>query len=52
MIFKKSKDTNLDNEDDLSIKIFVKSDYRQREEDIKSIIFDSDDYNMKIFLMK
>ena len=50
MILKNSKDIYLDNEDDLSIKIFKKSNYT--EEDIKDIILDSDDSNMKIFLMK
>lgn len=50
MILKDSKDINLDNEDDLSIKIFEKTNYT--EEDTKDIIVDSDDSNMKIFLMK
>ncbi len=52
MILKNSKDINLDNQDDLSIKIFEKSYYREREEDIKDSILDSDDSDMKIFIMK
>jgi len=49
---KNSKDIYLDNEDDRSMKIFEKSSYREREEDIKDIILDSDDSNMKIFSRK
>ena len=52
MILKNSKDINLDNEDDRSIKIFEKSNYREREEDIKDSILVSDDSDMKIFIMK
>ena len=52
MILENSKDINLDNEDDRSMKIFEKSYYRDRKEDIKDIIFDSYDSNMKIFLRK
>ena len=52
MTLENSKDINLDNEDDRSMKIFEKSNYRDRKEDIKDIIFDSDDSNMKIFLRK
>ncbi|UNC91193.1 hypothetical protein [Candidatus Contubernalis alkaliaceticus] len=52
MILKNSKDISLDNEDDRSIKIFEKSNYRNREKDIKDIILDSDDSNLKIFLKK
>ena len=43
---------NLDNEDDRSMKIFEKSNYRNRDEDIEDIILDNDDSNMKIFLKK
>ena len=52
MILKNSKDINLDNEDDRSMKIFEKSNYRDREEDIKDITLDSDDSDIKIFLAK
>ena len=52
MILKNYKDINIDNEDDRSMKIFEKSNYRNRDEDIEGIILDSDDSNMKIFLKK
>ena len=52
MILKNSKDINLDNEDDRSMKIFKKSNDREREEDIKDSILESDDSDMKIFIMK
>lgn len=52
MILKNSKEINLDNEGDLSIKIFEKSNYRESEEDIKDSILDSDDSIMKMFIMK
>ena len=35
MILENSKDIYLDNEDDHSMKIFEKSNYRDRKEDIK-----------------
>ena len=52
MILKNYKDINLDNEDVRSMKIFEKSNYRNRDEDIEDIILDNDDSNMKIFLKK
>ncbi len=51
MILKNSKDIILDNENGHSMKIFEKSHYRDKE-NIKDVILDSDDSNMKIFLMK
>ena len=52
MVLKNSKDINLVNEDDHSIKIFDKLNFRERAEGINDSIFDSDDSNMKIFLRK
>ncbi len=51
MILKNFKDIILDNENGRYMKIFEKSNYRDKE-DIKDVILDSDDSNMKIFLMK
>jgi len=52
MILKNSKDTYLDHEDDRSMKIFDKSNFRDRKEDIQDVILDSDDSDMKIFSRK
>ena len=47
-----SKDFNLNDVDDLYMKIFEKSNYRDIEEDIKGSILDSDDSDTKIFVIK
>ena len=50
MFLKNPKDIVLDNEDDLSIKIFEISNYT--EKNATDSILDHDDSDMKIFLMK
>jgi hypothetical protein len=52
LFLKNVKDSYLDNEGDLSVKIFVKSNYPVCEEDIKDCILESDDSKMKIFIMR
>ena len=52
MTLKNFKDINFNNEDTLSMKIFEKPNYQGREEEIKNSILESDDSDMKIFIMK
>lgn len=50
MVFENPKDINFDNIEENFMKIFKKSNYRNREEDIKDISLNRDDSNMKIYL--
>ncbi len=50
MVWEDFKDINLGNVEELFVKIFKKSNYRNSEENLKNINLDSDDSNMKIYL--
>ena len=52
MTLENFKDANFDNEDDSSMKIFEKSNFRDRAEDKKDVILNSDDSDIKIFFIK
>lgn len=52
MTLKDSKDINVENEDALPVKIFSKSSYQERKEEIKDNLREDDDSDMKIFIMK
>ncbi len=50
MVFENPKDINFSNVEESFVKIFKKSNYRNREEDIADISLSRDDSNMKIYL--
>ncbi len=52
MTLKNLKDINFENEDALPVKIFNKSSYQERKEEIKDNLREDDDSDMKIFIMK